>query len=114
MDDVWKYNGDVEGVKRTQHSTVNTSVQKPDLSQPASLSFSEREAATSGEDLMRFPSPTPRVSSLSQDQDTTSKASSSSTFGPDLTSELEERRSSPQTEVSRSKVSLSTAQKDSI
>lgn len=114
MDDVWKYNGDVEGVKRTQHSTVSTSVQKPDPSQPAAGSFSEREAATSGEDVMRLPSPTPRFSSLSQDQDAASKATLPSTFGPDLTSELEEGRSSPQTEVSRSKVSLSTAQKDSI
>lgn len=114
MDDVWKYNGDVEGVKRTQHSTVSTSVQKPDPSQPAAGSFSEREAATSGEDVMRLPSPTSRFSSLSQDQDAASKATLPSTFGPDLTSELEEERSSPQTEVSRSKVSLSTAQKDSI
>nr|KAF6427773.1 LIM domain 7 [Rousettus aegyptiacus] len=103
MDDVWKYNGDVEGVKRTQHSMVSTSVQKPDPSQPAAGSFSEREAATSGEDVMRLPSPTPRFSSLSQDQDAASKATLPSTFGPDLTSELEEGRSSPQTEVSRSK-----------
>ncbi|XP_039742823.1 LIM domain only protein 7 isoform X19 [Pteropus medius] len=102
MDDVWKYNGDIEGVKRTQHSTVSTSVQKPDPSQPASRSFSKREATTSGED-MRLPSPTPRFSSLSQDQDVTSKATLSSTFGPDLTSELQEGRSSPQMEVSRSK-----------
>lgn len=103
MDDVWKYNGDIEGVKRTQHSTVSTSVQKPDPSQPAAHSFSEREAATSGEDVMRLPSPTPRFSPPSQDQDAPSKATLSSTFGPDLTSELEEGRSSPQTEVSRSK-----------
>ncbi|XP_006913859.2 LIM domain only protein 7 isoform X15 [Pteropus alecto] len=103
MDDVWKYNGDIEGVKRTQHSTVSTSVQKPDPSQPAFRSFSKREATTSGEDMMRLPSPTPRFSSLSQDQDATSKATLSSTFGPDLTSELQEGRSSPQTEVSRSK-----------
>ncbi|XP_054442420.1 LIM domain only protein 7 isoform X3 [Pteronotus mesoamericanus] len=103
MDDVWKYNGDVEGAKRTQHSLVSTSVQKPDPSQLASSSFSERATATSGEGAMRLPSPTPPFSSLSQDQAATSNATLSSTSGPDLMSELGEGRSSSQTEVSRSK-----------
>ncbi|KAM5313251.1 LIM domain only protein 7 isoform 14-T14 [Glossophaga mutica] len=103
MDDVWKYNGDVDGVKRTQYSSVSTSVQKSDPSQLASSFFSERETLMSGEGVMRLPSPTPHFSSLSQDQVTTSNATLSSTSGPDLMSELGEVRSSPQTEVSRSK-----------
>lgn len=103
MDDIWKHNGDVEGVKRSQYSSLSTSVRKPDPSQLASSSFSEREAVTWGESVMRLPSPTPPFSSLSQDQAATSKATLSSTSGPDLMSELGEGRSSTQTEVSRSK-----------
>lgn len=103
MDDIWKHNGDVEGVKRSQHSSLSTSVHKPDPSQLASSSFSETEAVTLGETVMRLPSPTPPFSSLSQDQAATSKATLSSTSGPDLMSELGEGRSSAQTEVSRSK-----------
>ncbi|XP_028004845.2 LIM domain only protein 7 isoform X9 [Eptesicus fuscus] len=103
MDDVWKYNGDVEGVKRTQYSSVSTSVQKSDPSQLASSSFSEREAVTSGEGVMRLPSPTPFFSSLSQDWAATSNATWSSVSGPTSMSELGEGRSSPQTEVSPSK-----------
>lgn len=103
MDDIWKCNGDVDGVKRTQSSSVSTSVQKSDPSQLASSSFSERETSTSGEGVMRLPSPIPPFSSLSQDQATTSNATLSSTSGPNLISELGEGRSSPQTEVSRSK-----------
>ncbi|XP_053521492.1 LIM domain only protein 7 isoform X5 [Artibeus jamaicensis] len=103
MDDIWKCNGDVDGVKRTQSSSVSTSVQKSDPSQLASSSFSERETPTSGEGVMRLPSPTPPFSSLSQDQAATSNATLSSTSGPNLITELGEGRSSPQTEVSRSK-----------
>lgn len=103
MDDVWKYNGDADGVKRTQYSSVSTSVQKSDPGQLASSSHSERETSTSGEGVMRLPSPAPSFSSLSQDQAATSNATLSSTSGPDLMSELGEGRSSPQTEVSRSK-----------
>ncbi|XP_016071920.1 PREDICTED: LIM domain only protein 7 [Miniopterus natalensis] len=105
MDDVWKYNGDVEGVKRTQYSSVSTSVQKPDPRQLASSSFNERGAGTStlGENVMRLPSPTRPFSSLSQDQAATSNATLSSTSGLSLMSELGEGRSSPQIEGSRSK-----------
>ncbi|XP_035867179.1 LIM domain only protein 7 isoform X17 [Phyllostomus discolor] len=104
MDDVWKYNGDADGVKRTQYSSVSTSVQKSDLGQLASSSLSERETSTtSGEGVMRLPSPSPPFSSLSQDQAATSNATLSSASGPNLMSELGEGRSSPQTEVSRSK-----------
>ncbi|KAM5276795.1 LIM domain only protein 7 isoform 44-T46 [Hipposideros larvatus] len=103
MDDIWKHNGDVEGAKRSQYSSLSTSVQKPDPGQLASSSFSEREAATLGESVMRVASPTPPFSSLSQDQTATSKATLSSTSGSDLMSELGEGRSSPQTEISRSK-----------
>lgn len=105
MDDIWKYNGDAEGVKKTQYSSVSTSVHKPDPSQPASSSFSEREAVPRGGGATRLPSPTPPFSSLSQDKAATSKATLSSTSGPDFISELGEGRSSPQTEISRSKVS---------
>ncbi|XP_036156563.1 LIM domain only protein 7 isoform X5 [Myotis myotis] len=103
MDDVWKYNGDVEGVKRTQYSSVSTSVQKSDPSQLASSDFGEKEAVTSGEGVMRLPSPTPPFSSLSQDWAATSNATWSSASGPNSMSEVGEGRSSPQTEVSRSK-----------
>ncbi|XP_057563231.1 LIM domain only protein 7 isoform X8 [Hippopotamus amphibius kiboko] len=102
MNDSWTYNGDVEGIKRTQSSSVSISVQRPGTSQLASSSSSEREAAASRESVMRLPSPTPPFSSPSQDQAATSKDTLSSTSSPDLTSELGEGRSSPQTEVSRS------------
>ncbi|XP_032466987.1 LIM domain only protein 7 isoform X38 [Phocoena sinus] len=102
MDDSWKYNGDVEGIKRTQSSSVSISVQRPDTSQFASRSSSEREAAAPRESVMRLLSPTPTFSSPSQGQAATSKDTLSSTSSPDLTSELGEGRSSPQTEVSRS------------
>ncbi|XP_070376097.1 LIM domain only protein 7 isoform X20 [Equus asinus] len=102
MDDAWKYNGDVEGVRRTQITSLSISAQKPDASLPAFSSSSGRETAAAGEDMTRLPSPTPTFSSLSQDQAATSKATLSSASGPDLMSEPGERRSSPQTEVSRS------------
>ncbi|KAB0407620.1 hypothetical protein E2I00_016248, partial [Balaenoptera physalus] len=102
MDDSWKYNGDVEGIKRTQSSSVSISVQRPDTSQLASSSSSEREASASRESAMRLQSPTPTFSSPSQDQAATSKDTLSSTSSPDLTSELGGGRSAPQTEVSRS------------
>ncbi|XP_026971861.1 LIM domain only protein 7 isoform X6 [Sagmatias obliquidens] len=102
MDDSWKYNGDVEGIKRTQSSSVSISVQRPDTSQLASRSSSETEASAPRESVMRLLSPTPTFSSPSQGQAATSKDTLSSTSSPDLTSELGEGRSSPQTEVSRS------------
>ncbi|XP_065758192.1 LIM domain only protein 7 isoform X4 [Muntiacus reevesi] len=102
MDDSWKYNGDIEGIKRTQSSSITISVQRPDTSQLASSSSSEREADAPRESVMRLPSPTPPYSSLSQDQAATSKDTLSSISSPDLTSELGEGRSSPQAEVPRS------------
>ncbi|XP_066236858.1 LIM domain only protein 7 isoform X2 [Saccopteryx leptura] len=102
MDDVWKYNGNAEGIKRTQYSSVITSVQKSDPGQLASSSSSEREAVTSGEGVTRLSSPTPPFSSPSQDQAATSNTKLSSTSDPELMSELREGRSSPQIE-SRSK-----------
>ncbi|XP_047611633.1 LIM domain only protein 7 isoform X8 [Phacochoerus africanus] len=102
MDDAWKYNGDGDSVKRTQNSSVSTSVQKPDKSQLESSPSSKREAATSLESGLSWPSPTPPFSAPSQDQATTSKDTLSSMSSPDLTSELGEGRHSPQTEVSRS------------
>ncbi|XP_059985615.1 LIM domain only protein 7 isoform X7 [Lagenorhynchus albirostris] len=102
MDDSWKYNGDVEEIKRTQSSSVSISVQRPDTSQLASRSSSETEASAPRESVMRLLSPTPTFSSPSQGQAATSKDTLSSTSSPDLTSELGEGRSSPQTEVSRS------------
>ncbi|XP_042834310.1 LIM domain only protein 7 isoform X5 [Panthera tigris] len=102
MDDGWKYNGDVEYVKRIQSSLVSTSVHKPDTSQLATSKSSEREGVAVGEGVMQLPSPTPSFSSLSQEEAATSKATLSSPSGPDLMSELGEGGSSPQTEVSRS------------
>nr|CAI9712282.1 unnamed protein product [Rangifer tarandus platyrhynchus] len=102
MDDAWKYNGDIEGIKRTQSSSISISVQRPDTSQLVSSSSSEREADAPRESVMRLPSPTPPYSSLSQDQAATSKDTLSSISSPDLTSELGEGRSLPQAEVPRS------------
>ncbi|XP_045884197.1 LIM domain only protein 7 isoform X4 [Meles meles] len=102
MDDSWKYNGNVEEAKRTQNSLVSTSVQRPDLSQLVSGKSSESERAEVGEGVTELPSPTPSFSSLSQDQAGTSRATLSSTSGPDLTSEFGEGGSSPQMEDSRS------------
>ncbi|XP_023368941.1 LIM domain only protein 7 isoform X2 [Otolemur garnettii] len=100
MDDAWKYNGDVDGIKRPQNNLVSTPTQNLEASQLASSSLGQKEA--SAEDLMRWPSPTPSLSSLSQDQDVTSKATVSSVSGLDLMSEFAERGNSSQGEVSRS------------
>uniref|UniRef100_A0A8D2AT32 LIM domain 7 n=1 Tax=Sciurus vulgaris TaxID=55149 RepID=A0A8D2AT32_SCIVU len=100
VDDGWKYNGDVEGVKRTQNNSFSTPVPKPDNSQLVSSSSSKIEAAAEGE--ARLPSPTPTFSSLSQDQAATSKVTLSSMSGPDSVSESGEGRNSPQREVSSS------------
>ncbi|XP_062957785.1 LIM domain only protein 7 isoform X2 [Cynocephalus volans] len=99
MDDSWKYNGDVEGVKRTQNSSFSTLAPKPDASQLASSSSSGREAS---EGVVRLPSPTLLLSSLSQDKAATSTATLSLTSGPNLMSESGEGRNTPQREVSRS------------
>ncbi|KAG8519315.1 LIM domain only protein 7, partial [Galemys pyrenaicus] len=96
MDDAWKYNGDVESLKRVQSTSVSASVQKP--SQHASSLAMDREAAA--EDVRREPSPTPSLSSLSHDQAATSKATLSSTSGLDLMSESGAESSSPKREVS--------------
>ncbi|XP_016047546.1 LIM domain only protein 7 isoform X5 [Erinaceus europaeus] len=100
MDAAWKYNGDVEGVKRTQNTCVNTSVQKPDPSQLTSSLPSERE--TVAEEVTRVPSPIASLSPSSQDQSVTSQVTLSSTSGLDLMSESGVGRSSPQREVSKS------------
>lgn len=105
MDDGWKYNGDVEGVKIIQNNSFNTPAPKPDNSRLVSSSSSKSDAAA-GEGVVRLPSPTPTFSSLSQDQAATSEATLSSVSGPDSVSESGEGRNSPQREVSRSQVSL--------
>ncbi|XP_017723824.1 PREDICTED: LIM domain only protein 7 isoform X4 [Rhinopithecus bieti] len=102
MDDAWKYNGDVEDIKRTPNNVVSTPAPKSDASQLASSSSSQREVAATEEDVTRQPSPTSPFSSLSQDQAATSKATLSSTSGLDLMSESGEGEISPQREVSRS------------
>ncbi|XP_011885551.1 PREDICTED: LIM domain only protein 7 isoform X20 [Cercocebus atys] len=102
MDDAWKYNGDVEDIKRTPNNVVSTPAPNSDASQLASSSSSQREVAATEEDVTRQPSPTSPFSSLSQDQAATSKATLSSTSGLDLMSESGEGEISPQREVSRS------------
>uniref|UniRef100_A0A2I2ZTI3 LIM domain 7 n=1 Tax=Gorilla gorilla gorilla TaxID=9595 RepID=A0A2I2ZTI3_GORGO len=102
MDDAWKYNGDVEDVKRTPNNVVSTPAPSPDASQLASSLSSQKEVAATEEDVTRLPSPTSPFSSLSQDQAATSKATLSSTSGLDLMSESGEGEISPQREVSRS------------
>ncbi|XP_070937307.1 LIM domain only protein 7 isoform X16 [Macaca nemestrina] len=100
MDDAWKYNGDVEDIKRTPNNVVSTPAPNSDASQLASSSFSQREVAATEADATRQPSPTSPFSSLSQDQAATSKATLSSTSGLDLMSESGEGEISPQREVS--------------
>ncbi|XP_032133286.1 LIM domain only protein 7 isoform X20 [Sapajus apella] len=100
MDDAWKYNGDVEDIKRTQNSVVSTPAPNLDVNQLASSSSSQKEVAATEEGVTRLPSPTSPFSSLSQDQAATSKATLSSTSGLDLMSESGEGEISPQREVS--------------
>uniref|UniRef100_A0A2K6A4M6 LIM domain 7 n=1 Tax=Mandrillus leucophaeus TaxID=9568 RepID=A0A2K6A4M6_MANLE len=102
MDDAWKYNGNVEDIKRTPNNVASTPAPNSDASQLASSSSSQREAAATEEDVTRQSSPTSPFSSLSQDQAATSKATLSSTSGLDLMSESGEGEISPQREVSRS------------
>ncbi|XP_011798276.1 PREDICTED: LIM domain only protein 7 [Colobus angolensis palliatus] len=106
MDDAWKYNGDVEDIKRTPNNVVSTPAPNSNACQLASSSSSQREVAATEEDVTRQPSPTSPFSSLSQDQAATSKATLSSTSGLDLMYESGEGEISPQREVSRSQVSL--------
>ncbi|XP_058132557.1 LIM domain only protein 7 isoform X6 [Dasypus novemcinctus] len=101
MDDAWKYNGVVEGFKTTQNNSASSSAQKPDAS-PVPWSSSSESVATTGKEAMRFPSPTPSFSSLSQDHGATSQIELSSMSGPDLMSESGEERNSLQTEASTS------------
>uniref|UniRef100_A0A2K5Q8I5 LIM domain 7 n=1 Tax=Cebus imitator TaxID=2715852 RepID=A0A2K5Q8I5_CEBIM len=102
MDDAWKYNGDVEDIKRTQNTVVSTPAPNLDVNQLASSSSSQKEVAATEEGVTRLPSPTSPFSSLSQDQAATSKATLSSTSGLDLMSESGEGENSPQREVSTS------------
>nr|XP_045001031.1 LIM domain only protein 7 isoform X2 [Jaculus jaculus] len=101
MDDGWKYNGDVEGIKGTQHNLASTTAQKSDTSQLTLSSPSEREAPT-GEGVAKLPSPTLPSSSFSKDQAVTSKATLSSVTGLDSVSDSAEGRSSLLREVTRS------------
>ncbi|XP_057641711.1 LIM domain only protein 7 isoform X5 [Chionomys nivalis] len=89
MDDSWKYNGGVEVVKRAQQNLVIAPAPKLDSTQFGLGSSSEKGAAP-GEDVASMSSSTP-LSSLSQDQAATSKATHSG-----------EGRSSPLRDVSRS------------
>ncbi|ERE88408.1 LIM domain only protein 7 [Cricetulus griseus] len=100
MDDGWKYNGDIEIVKRPPQNLVKATAPKLDSTQFVLGSSSEKEATT-GEDVASMSSPTPS-SSLSQDQAATSKATLSPMSGLDSVSDSGEGRSSPQREVSRS------------
>ncbi|XP_051051236.1 LIM domain only protein 7 isoform X2 [Phodopus roborovskii] len=98
MDDGWKYNGDIEVVKRAPQNLVKATAPKLGSTQLVLGSSSEREAAT-GEDVASMSSPTP---TFSQDQAATSKAALSSMSGLDSVSDSGEERSSPPREVSRS------------
>ncbi|KAL6055897.1 hypothetical protein STEG23_016946, partial [Scotinomys teguina] len=101
MDAGWKYNGDVEVVKRAQQSLVKATAPKLDSTQFVWGSSSEREAATGG-DVASMSSPTPTSSSLSQDQAATSKTTVSSISALDSVPDSGEGRISPLSEVSRS------------
>lgn len=97
MDAGWKYNGDGEGVKTAENSSVSLLALKADTSQLGSGLPSEREAVT-GEGVVRLPAST----SLSQDLATTSKDTLSLTSGPNLISEFEEGRHSSHRETAKS------------
>ncbi|XP_021563049.1 LIM domain only protein 7 isoform X2 [Carlito syrichta] len=102
MDDSWKYNGDAEGIKRTQSNLVSSPAQNPDAGHLALVSSGQREAAATAEGVMELLSLAPPFSSPSQDQAATSKATLSSTSGPDLLSESGAGENSTQEEVLRS------------
>ncbi|XP_029397695.1 LIM domain only protein 7 isoform X15 [Mus pahari] len=102
MDDGWKYNGDVEVVKREQLDSGRATGPKPDSSHFISGSASEKEVIATGEDAVNLPSPTLPSSSLSHDLATSSKATFSSMSGLDSVSDSGEGRGSPLREVSRS------------
>lgn len=101
MDDGWKYNGDVEVVKREQHDSGRATGLKPDSSHFILGSSSETEVAT-GEDVASLSSLALPSSSLSHDQAASSKATFSSTSGLGSVSDSGEGRSSQLREVSRS------------
>ncbi|XP_069858938.1 LIM domain only protein 7-like isoform X9 [Dipodomys merriami] len=102
MDDGWKYNGDVEGAKKTQHNLASTPAPKPDTSQLVSSMSSEMEAATGEGVTGRLTSPISPFSSLSQEEAAAPKTTLSSMSGPDLLSDSAEERSLLQREVSKS------------
>lgn len=101
MDDGWKYNGDVEVVKREQLDLGRATGPKPDSSHFISGSASEKEVIAT-EDVASLSSPTLPSSSLSQDRAVSSKATFSSMSGLDSVSDSGEGRGSPLREVSRS------------
>ncbi|KAM4860273.1 LIM domain only protein 7 isoform 2-T2 [Thomomys bottae] len=98
MDDGWKYNGDVEGAKKTQDSLASTPAPKPDTSQ---LVPGEMEAGTE-EGVAWLPTPRTPFSSLSSEEAAVLEATLSSKSVPDLLSDSGEARSSSQGEVSKS------------
>uniref|UniRef100_A0A8C6H5H6 LIM domain only 7 n=1 Tax=Mus spicilegus TaxID=10103 RepID=A0A8C6H5H6_MUSSI len=101
MDDGWKYNGDVEVVKREQLDLGRATGPKPDSSHFISGSASEKEVIAT-EDVASLSSPTLPSSSLSHDRAASSKATFSSMSGLDSVSDSGEGRGSPLREVSRS------------
>ncbi|XP_006519251.1 LIM domain only protein 7 isoform X40 [Mus musculus] len=101
MDDGWKYNGDVEVVKREQLDLGRATGPKPDSSHFISGSASEKEVIAT-EDVASLSSPTLPSSSLSHDRAVSSKATFSSMSGLDSVSDSGEGRGSPLREVSRS------------
>ncbi|XP_040847212.1 LIM domain only protein 7 isoform X2 [Ochotona curzoniae] len=101
MDNGWKYNGNFRSIKSIQNSSVSTSAPKVETSHLSANASTERQATT--EDVMRLPSPTPSLSSLSQDQPDSSKATPSSVSGIDSMSEFGQERHPLQEEVSRSR-----------
>ncbi|XP_023565381.1 LIM domain only protein 7 isoform X4 [Octodon degus] len=101
MDAGWRYNGDGEGVKTAENSSVSLPALKADTSQLGSSLPSEREAVT-GEGVVRLPASTSTLSSLSQDLAAPSKDTLSLTSGPNLMSEFEEGKRSSHRETSES------------
>lgn len=101
MDDGWKYNGDVEVVKREQLDLGRATGPKPDSSHFISGSASEKEVIAT-EDVASLSSPTLPSSSLSHDRAVSSKATFSSMSALDSVSDSGEGRGSPLREASRS------------
>lgn len=120
MDDAQKYNGEVDRAKRAPALFTSNSFSQPETRQPLSTTAlksgnedaedeEEEEEEEKEEDIKRTYSPISVASAVSQDQDAGSHGLKSEYYtSPDsvTVAPSAERRSLPEPEVSRSRVSL--------